>query len=299
LCFSHPSSQGHRIVEILQKVSENITHFRPIINFLVRKTCQRHRSYDFVTAMTRRDFLEKTTGAAAVWQFGPLPVTKHLIFIVTAGVRAKDYLNSEKLAPNISALARAGFVFEQDHCERIASHRAAFMELLQGREFTRNNACPTILDYVGRSVFLDSAQNVISVLEHNRPRILVCRECTHDAGHVRYEDYLREVEATDARIGRVFRWVKSHPYFSGNTAIVIRPEFGRDDEVNEHGQLHHSYGFDCTHRVASIFWGPDFNRGVDTTTVINTLDMAPTLTRLFGVEAIHAQGRVIPGLFKT
>jgi hypothetical protein len=50
--------------------------------------------------------------------------------------------------------------------------------------------------------------------------------------------------------------------------------------------------------VASIFWGPDFNRGIDQTTVISSLDMAPTLTKLFGVDAGHAQGSVIPRLFR-
>ena len=97
----------------------------------------------------------------------------------------------------------------------------------------------------------------------------------------------------------IFDWIRNHPYFGRKTAIVIRPEFGRDDEVNSSGQLHHSDGFYYTHRVASIFWGPDFNRGVDRTTVINRLDMAPTIARLFGVEALYAQGQPVPGLLKT
>ena len=103
---------------------------------------------------------------------------------------------------------------------------------------------------------------------------------------------------SDAAIGRVFDWIKGHPYFSKNTAIVIRPEFGRDDEVNQHGQLHHSYGFYYTHRVASIFWGPDFNQGVDRKTVISSFDMTPTLAGLFNLNATYAQGQVVPGLFR-
>src|SRR5439155_169380 len=39
-------------------------------------------------------------------------------------------------------------------------------------------------------------------------------------------------------------------------------------------------------------------RGVDRTTVITRLDMAPTLAWLFGVKALYAAGRVMPGLFK-
>ena len=48
-----------------------------------------------------------------------------------------------------------------------------------------------------------------------------------------------------------------------------------------------------------FFWGPDFVTGVDRTTVISRLDMAPTLALLFGVKALYAEGRVMPGLFKT
>jgi len=214
-------------------------------------------------------------------------------------MRTKDYLANESLAPNIHRLVREAFVFEEDHCERVASHDAAFNELLSGRECNAgSNTFPTILDYIGDGIEVDSIHKAPLVLERSMRRIIVCRHGDCDVGHSSYEKYLRAVTATDNATGRLLDWVKAHPYFGRHTAIVIRPEFGRDDEVNEHGHLHHSYGFRDTHRVASIFWGPDFNRWVDRKTVIDTLDMAPTLTRLFGVDAIHAQGRVVPGLLK-
>jgi hypothetical protein len=50
--------------------------------------------------------------------------------------------------------------------------------------------------------------------------------------------------------------------------------------------------------VASIYYGPDFNNGVDNKTVINRTDTCPTLTKLFNVDATHATGQVVPGLFK-
>ena len=145
---------------------------------------------------------------------------------------------------------------------------------------------------------VDSINEIPRILQSERPRVVVCRQMGHDVGHHSYEQYLAAVKATDDAIGRMFDWLLREPEFAGKTAIVIRPEFGRDDEINQHGQLHHSCGFYYTHRVASIFWGPDFNRGVDRTTVINARDMAPTLTRLVGVDAIHAQGGVVPSLFK-
>jgi len=251
--------------------------------------------------MNRRTFLSGIIAGGGVRYFSSTPpgLTKHLIWIVNGGVRKRDYYENESLSPNIRRLAREGFVFEEDHCERVASHGAAFAELLQGREFSESQRpYPTLLDYVGDGLQVDSLRKVPPVLEQRQPRIIVCREDQHDIGHQNYEKYLLGVQSTDLAIGRIFDWIKAHPYFSQNTAIVIPPEFGRDDEVNDHGHLHHSYGFYYTHRVASVFWGPDFNQGIDKKTVIRSVDMAPTLARVFGVKATYAEGRVVPGLFK-
>lgn len=248
--------------------------------------------------MNRRGFLKSAALGAYSWYPFPKSHTRHLVFVVLGGVRKKEYLDSARLAPNIRQLAREGFVFEEDHCEHVSSHAGAFNELLTGRRFDANSSnYPSIRDYIGESIQLEGLSKVPGVLEHYRPRVLICREMTHDIGHESFESYRDAVKATDEAIGRIFSFVKDHPAFARNTAIVIRPEFGRDDELTAKGQLHHSYGFYSTHRVASIFWGPDFRRGIDRRTVISALDMAPTLARIFGVSAVHAQGDVISGLF--
>ena len=252
--------------------------------------------------MRRRSFLGCLLGSgSACLSTARQNRTQHLILIgSTGGLRKLDYFENPSLATNIQGLAREAFVFAEDHSERVGSHAAACSELLQGRSIhSSTKTYPTLLDYLGGGIQLHSIDDIPMTLEQFRPRVIVCTEAGHDVGHDSYELYLRAVAATDAAIGRVFRWVKSQPYFSSRTAIVFRPIFGRDDDVNEHGQLHHSYGFYYTHRVASIFWGPDFNRGIDRKTIVNALDMTPTLTRLFGVNASHAEGRILPGLFRA
>ncbi len=249
--------------------------------------------------MNRRAFLAWTLGAAV---FPPTNAqTKHLIFIVNGGgVRKKDYYEDELLSPNIRRLAGEGFTFEEDHCEGISSHDAAFMELLTGRESQAGaRLYPTVFHYLNAPVrIVGSLRFLPAVMERYKPAILVCRETAHDLGHQSYAQYRRVVQSTDSQVGRLLNWVKNHPCFGCNTAIVLRPEFGRDDEVNRSGQLHHSQGFYYTHRVASIFWGPDFNKGVDRKTVISRLDMAPTIAAVFGVRAAYAQGQPAPGLLK-
>ena len=97
---------------------------------------------------------------------------------------------------------------------------------------------------------------------------------------------------------RVFiDFVKADPYFSKTTTIVIRPEFGRDDEINMYGELHHSYGYDQTCSSAEIWWGPDIRAGVDKG-LKNRMDIVPTITKLFNVDATHALGQVHPEMFK-
>ena len=239
--------------------------------------------------MNRRSFLLQTTfGGAALFRSKEAPRTKHLILIVSGGARKKDYYENEMLCPNIRKLASEGFVFEEDHCERVSSHDAAFMEMLTGRADGRTR--PNLFDYLNVEFrVVPSLGLVPEIMQTHKPRILVCRETGHDLGHESYEEYLRVVRGTDSAVSNLVQWLKNHRDFSDNTAVVFRPEFGRDDEVNRNGQLHHSEGFYYTHRVASIFWGPDFKRGVDRTTVISRLDLAPTLTTIFGLHKFNTE----------
>jgi hypothetical protein len=252
-------------------------------------------------SMRRRTFFSIVPGLAILGgRPGRQPTTECVILIVNGGgVRKKEYYEDAHIARNMRRIAAESFVFEQDHCEHVGSHETAFAELLHGRECVSGRSYPTMLDYIGRGVAVDRIEEVPQLLQRTRPRIIVCRLTAHDVGHQSYEDYLKTASATDEAIGRLFDFIKHSPDFSRNTSIVIRPEFGRDDELSANGQLHHSYGFYYTHRVASIFWGPDFNQGVDRKTIITALDMAPTLAKLFRVDAKHAQGRVVPGLFRA
>lgn len=239
--------------------------------------------------MNRRSFLALTAGAVYD-RPRRRKKTRHVILIAMAGARKKDYYEDPSLASNIRRIASEGFVFEEDHCDSVSSHDAALAELLQG--------------LAHRSV--ESLRSIPGAMRRFNPPFLVCREPASDAGHgagggprrtTGYEEYLRAVKAADERIGAIFDWVKADPYFSNNTAIVIRPDFGRDDEINIYGELHHSEGYYYTHRVASIFWGPDFRKGVDRKTVVNRVDMAPTLAKLLNVDTADMQGRVVPGLY--
>jgi hypothetical protein len=222
--------------------------------------------------MNRRSFLERSATGLAAGLFiptSPAPRVHHVILVAPSGARKKDYYQNASLAPNLSRLAVEGFVYEEDHCDTVTFHREAFAEMVQGR---------------ADCYYLNDSTRLGEVMREARPRIVVLRDMHHDAGHEAnngYEQYLDAIRETDSRIGALAQWVRSDPYFRERTAIVFRPEFGRDDVVNRYGELHHSPGFYCTHRVASIFWGPTVKSGVERR-LVNRKDFALRLKQLFG-----------------
>ena len=381
--------------------------------------------------MNRRSFLKGSSLAgaglaltprlgASVPQTSTLNLkTKHLIWIINGnGCRKKEYLEDLEVAPHFSAMAKEGYVFNEDHNDQASSHGTSYTELLtgnvsqtsvplfptvphyvrkaygdeatkywyltgadyfrqwrynikyftahkdypastrpvslttqnifQGMWYTKRDRSPRqIIDeefpnnmgltekervrltewiegvmstrsyeaslshpFLPRSPFVEEGQAIKlipQILQAFKPRMLIFQQVSHDTGHgaggyLRYEtgydEYRSTAISTDEAVGQVIEFVKNDPYFSQNTAIVVRPEFGRDDEVNAYGEIHHSKGYYYAQRPASIYWGPDFNTGFDGKTVISRLDMAPTLTKLFNVEATDAMGQVVPGLFK-
>ena len=154
---------------------------------------------------------------------------------------------------------------------------------------------------IPRSPFVGDASGFAAiplVLKEFKPRMIIFHQVGHDTGHgdadylrkqSGYFEYQKVCRTTDEQLGHILDFVKNDPYFSRNTAIVIRPEFGRDDEVNEFGQLNHSCGYDQTCRSAEIWWGPDFKAGAEKR-LTNRRDVVPSIARLFNVEAPYAQG---------
>jgi len=163
---------------------------------------------------------------------------------------------------------------------------------------------------IPRSPFVGDAAGFAAiphVLKEFKPRLIVFHQVGHDTGHGDpdyfrkqngYFEYQKVCRTTDEQLGYILDFVKNDPYFSRNTSIVIRPEFGRDDEVNEFGQLNHSCGYDQTCRSAEIWWGPDFKSGVEKR-LTNRRDVVPTIARLFNVETPFAEGLPHKELWKT
>lgn len=146
------------------------------------------------------------------------------------------------------------------------------------------------------------------ILKAFKPRLITIQMLALDDAHADhgfwnydtdYEEYLQHIASTDELIGRLYEQIKSDPYFSRNTAIFIRPECGRDDEVNIYGQLHHSAGNYYAHYVWMVANGPDFRKGHLVRDTVNRRDVAPTLVyALSGGKAPWSTGHVRTQMFR-
>lgn len=158
---------------------------------------------------------------------------------------------------------------------------------------------PFIGDAVGLAL-------VPHVLQTFKPKMVIYQQVGHDTGHgnggylrqqTGYFEYEKVCKTTDEQLGQLIDFIQKDPYFSKNTAIVVRPEFGRDDEINMYGEINHSQGYYQCHRSASIWWGPDFKPG-KSNLLVNRMDVVPTLCRIFNADAPYAYGQVRHHLFK-
>ncbi len=191
-----------------------------------------------------------------------------------------------------------------------AAEKKRLAEFIEGILASRSYD-PGVLKHppIPRDPYLSEAQSLTlipKIMQEFKPRMLLWQQVGHDAGHgnggflrqeTGYFEYKHVAETTDEQVGQIFDWVKNDPYFSQNTTIVLRPEFGRDDEVNMYGEVHHSEGYYYAHRSASIFWGPDIKAG-KSDLLVNRHDISKTLVAMFNVDAAYSIGQIRSRMFR-
>ena len=146
------------------------------------------------------------------------------------------------------------------------------------------------------------------LLRDFRPKLITIQMLALDDAHADagfwdydtdYEQYRRHIAATDELIGNLHDFIQNDPYLRATTSILLRPECGRDDEVNVYGQLHHSQGNYYAHNVWTLGVGPDFRRGAAFGEHVMRRDLCPTVVYLLTGRDIarHVTGSVRTQMF--
>lgn len=174
---------------------------------------------------------------------------------------------------------------ESENAARV--ERYLLDELARGTADLRGVAAPD-------TKALRVARNLVALF---KPRLTAVVLQSADVAHGSFNSYVEVIRQNDAALGELWSAVKADPELAETTAFLVLPEFGRDADLNSRRGLDHGDGSSDLQQVAGVCWGPDFRRGLLVQEEVQTIDLAPTVCALLGVQARHAKGRVLPRLW--
>lgn len=110
-----------------------------------------------------------------------------------------------------------------------------------------------------------------------------------------YSLYIEGIRRTDRLCAELWRLLEDEPEYSGNTTLLILPDFGRDadDDAGGNGFQHHRTGDAAARTTWLLAIGPGIREGVIYDRAVESIDLAPTLGRMLNFTPSFAQGRPI------
>jgi arylsulfatase A-like enzyme/Tfp pilus assembly protein PilF len=94
--------------------------------------------------------------------------------------------------------------------------------------------------------------------------------------------YDGEIAFTDAQLGRLFDWLRTSSH-EAETVVAVVSDHG--ESLGEHREVTHAVLlYEATLHVPLLLAGPGIPRGTVVPAWVNTVDLAPTLLRLLGVD---------------
>ncbi|MGD0417888.1 MAG: hypothetical protein ABSA80_21215 [Terriglobales bacterium] len=126
----------------------------------------------------------------------------------------------------------------------------------------------------------------LEVLKRFAPLLIVVRllgfdDAHGDHGYWSYKDpieeYVDHISATDALIGSLWRHIQSSPYLQSTTALLIRPDCGRNSQVTIGRKLDHSHADIDVQRNWRIVAAPTCSKSHVINDPITRLDLCATV----------------------
>lgn len=216
------------------------------------------------------------------------------------------FLGATPLPTNtfVQRFASRSVGFDRLDQDRIA---AWYRDLLERRGYIPRETRMVVLDrptQIGDAMALTLAPQILKTF---RPKCLTIqivgledahREAGSASRHTGFDVYRHHLGTMDELIGDLWTEIQHEPTLRDRTALVIRPECGRNEEIDRLGQLSHSPGSPSSHSVWCMALGPDFKRGHLVEHRVQRRDIAPTLTYLMtGRGAAWSNGHVRTQMF--
>ena len=138
----------------------------------------------------------------------------------------------------------------------------------------------------------------LRALKELRPRLLIVNYS--DADYVHWGNpthYTRAIAIMDDGIKQIVAALEADEAYRGNTVLVVVPDCGRDDNRFAPVPFQHHFNTRSAHELFALFVGPGVKAGQVVDRVTQQVDVAPTIGRLMGFKAAHAEGRILEEVF--
>ena len=127
-----------------------------------------------------------------------------------------------------------------------------------------------------------------------RPRLMMINYNDPDYVHWgNMSHYTRGITIIDEGVRRLMEVVEADPEYRDNTIFALVPDCGRDTARFASIPCQHHFNSVSSRRIWALFVGPGIPAGSDVDTPVQQIDVAPTVAKLMGVSADHAEGNVL------
>ncbi len=113
-----------------------------------------------------------------------------------------------------------------------------------------------------------------------------------------YSLYLEGIRRTDRLCAELWNEIQQNPEYKDRTTVLILPDFGRDGDGDSGGNgfQHHRTGSASARTTWMMALGPGVRAKTIVHRPVESIDVAPTVAGMFGLDARLAQGKPIPEL---
>ncbi len=117
-------------------------------------------------------------------------------------------------------------------------------------------------------------------------------------GHTgNWDEYINGVRQSDEDSYQIWNFIKTHPFYKGNTAFFITNDHGRHIAP---GPFHsHGDGCEGCRRILLYAYGPDFGENKIVEEPYEQIDISATIAEILQFKMPTSDGEVIQPLFKN
>ena len=212
------------------------------------------------------------------------------------------------LPKHLLSAASKGSTSDLDHLLRDNYESPLFTPQLGGGEFEIQQLESilrlSVTDFVGHARTLSSPDELSlyiakRLMQEKAPSLLWITMHDIDVAHSgAYSLYVDGIRRTDRLCGELWKAIQSNPEYSGNTTLLILPDFGRDSDYDPGGNgfQHHRTGDVASRTTWMMALGAGVRQGVLYDSPVQSIDLVPTLGAMLGFSPTQSQGNPIKDL---